>query len=155
MEKQAPFADLCIYVQKHWKGTRTLSACKSAFSHSELLQMKYIILTPLAFIQVTSPACSLLSHKSRAMQLKANPFLGEPGEPWPDSAMSRDTAPAAPEGHPSQECTGTELLAHFHAPITLSTHQGSFFTPLPAPFNFCLSTCVAAFVTSKPLQGSS
>lgn len=61
-------------MQKYWKGTRTLSACKSAFSHSELLQMKYIILTPLAFIQVTCPAHSLLSHKFRLTQPEADPF---------------------------------------------------------------------------------
>lgn len=75
MEKQAPLVDLCIYVQKYWKGTRTLSACKSASPHSELLQMKSILLTPLAFIQVTSSARPLLSHKFRVTQLMANPFL--------------------------------------------------------------------------------
>lgn len=75
MEKQAPLVDLCIYVQKYWKGPRTLSACKSASPHSELSQMKSILLTPLAFIQVTSPACPLLSHKFRVTRLKANPPL--------------------------------------------------------------------------------
>lgn len=61
-------------MQKYWKGTRTLSACKSAFSHSELSQMKYIILTSLAFIQVTCPAHSLLSHKFRLTQTEADLF---------------------------------------------------------------------------------
>lgn len=75
MAKQAPFVDLCACVPKYWRGTRTLPACKSAFPHAELFQMKSIIVTPLAFTQVTSPARPLLSHKFRIRQLKANPFL--------------------------------------------------------------------------------
>lgn len=63
MEKQTPFVDLYIYVQKYWKGTKTFSACNSSFSHFKLLKMKYIILTPFVFIVVTSPANSLCSHK--------------------------------------------------------------------------------------------
>lgn len=39
--------------------------------------------------------------------------------------------------------------------LILSTEQGSFFTLLPVPSHFCLSTRVTTFVTSKPLHRSS
>lgn len=65
MEKQAQCVDLYIYVQEYWKGTKTFSACNSKFSHSKLLQIKYIILTP------ANPLCS---HKFSIQQQKANMF---------------------------------------------------------------------------------
>lgn len=74
MEKQAPFVDLYIYVQKYWKGTKTFSACNSNFSHFKLLQIKCIILTTFVFIVVKIPANSLCSHKFRIQELKANTF---------------------------------------------------------------------------------
>lgn len=74
MEKQAQCVDLYIYVQEYWKGTKTFSACNSKFSHSKLLQTKYIILTPFVFIVVMNPANPLCHHKFSIQQQKANMF---------------------------------------------------------------------------------
>lgn len=170
--------------------------------------MKYIILTPVAFIPVTSAACSLLSHKFRIAQLKANPFLTEclgcqdrSAQSRPCDAMprgtamlslpwepcGRDTAPpvGAPEVHPSpRSCRTLSLrnrrisklfllfpcsllssrapaaqewgLVCHSEPIHHPEHRlGHFFHSSPVAFNFCLSTCMTTFVTSKPLQRSS
>jgi len=71
MEKQNPFVDLCVYVQKYWRGTKAFSGCSLNSSHFKPLQMKYIILTPFVFIVVTSPANSLCGHKSWIQPLES------------------------------------------------------------------------------------